>query len=293
MLTLLVAAVNPTSKAWQVATGFLACPELQSSVPPVPCPCSPSEESRCLSIPSPTSRQRFARAICCNRLNWKKSPANCRAVFPSRAPWPANLQVLVCAGSKGKQGKLADLSPLKGMKLTFLNCYFTRVADLSPLHGMPLKQLHCAFTSVADLAPLRGMDLLVLNINNNRDITDLAPLRGMPLTVLHCAGTKITDLSPLQNAPLRALQCPIPATNDHTTLRSLKQLKQINRRSIADFWKAVAEPMQNAECRMQNEKDGVHSAFCILHWVRHSAGSSRNVDCAEEIGVSLAGASGR
>ena len=36
--------------------------------------------------------------------------------------------------------KLADLSPLEGMKLTLLVCIGTQVSDLSPLQGMPLPQ---------------------------------------------------------------------------------------------------------------------------------------------------------
>lgn len=151
------------------------------------------------------------------------------------------LQSLVCSGSNDHRGKLSDLSPLKGMKLTLLNCNFTRVADLAPLHGMPLKWLQCAFTAVTDLAPLRGMELSALNLSGNREITDLSVVRGMSLTALDCRGTRITDLSPLRHVPLRMLQCPVQAEKDHATLRSLKHLTTINGRPIADFWKAVGE----------------------------------------------------
>jgi hypothetical protein len=38
-------------------------------------------------------------------------------------------------------GEVTDLSPLKGMPLTSLNCHNTGVADLSPLEGMRLTEL--------------------------------------------------------------------------------------------------------------------------------------------------------
>ena len=36
---------------------------------------------------------------------------------------------------------MSDLSPLKDMKLTYLDCYVTQVADLSPLKDMKLTKL--------------------------------------------------------------------------------------------------------------------------------------------------------
>lgn len=152
-----------------------------------------------------------------------------------------HLQSLICPGSRDNPGKLSSLSPLKGMKLTALNCSFTRVADLAPLRGMPLKWLHCAFTNITDLTPLQGMKLAILNLNGNAQIKDLSPLRGMPLTTLMCLSTSVTDLAPIRDMPLITLSCPLPTLKDHATLRSLKDLKQINRRPIAAFWKEAGK----------------------------------------------------
>ena len=58
--------------------------------------------------------------------------------------------MLDCAGGP-EGGGLADLSPLKDMKLTILNCGYTRVSDLSPLKEMPLTDLCCWHTPVSDL----------------------------------------------------------------------------------------------------------------------------------------------
>jgi hypothetical protein len=55
---------------------------------------------------------------------------------------------------------VSDLSPLKGMKLTYLNCERAKVTDLSPLNGMPLKILHCDFVPARDAEILRSFEKL-------------------------------------------------------------------------------------------------------------------------------------
>ena len=82
-------------------------------------------------------------------------------------------------------GPLADLSPLKDMKLTALYCLRLRVSDLSPLKDMKLTALGIAVTPVKDLSPLKDMKLTWLNIETTA-VTDLSPLKGMPLTYLNC-----------------------------------------------------------------------------------------------------------
>ena len=64
-------------------------------------------------------------------------------------PW---LSSLYCAGSGPGKGKLADLSPLKGMQLTRLQFNGTQVSDLSPLQGMPLTYLVCGRGSFRPIA---------------------------------------------------------------------------------------------------------------------------------------------
>jgi serine/threonine protein kinase len=123
--------------------------------------------------------------------------------------------------------QVSDLSPLKGMPLTTLFCYNTSVSDLSPLRGMPLTHLVCSGTQVTDLSPLQGMNLLIL-MAESLDVSDLRPLRGMPLTELGLYGTKkLSDLSPLKGMPLKFLNLGyLPVTDlsplkDMTTLRTL------------------------------------------------------------------------
>ena len=74
----------------------------------------------------------------------------------------AGLKGLNCCGSNPGNGKLADLTPLQGLRLTTLFCDFTEVAYLSPLKGMPLTRLECGYSKVSDLTPLAGMPLATL-----------------------------------------------------------------------------------------------------------------------------------
>src|ERR1035438_2802901 len=67
------------------------------------------------------------------------------------------LKSLYCPGIEGKERKLADLTPLAGMRLEHLDISITSVSDLSPLKDMKLKTLSLVAAPVADLTPLRGM----------------------------------------------------------------------------------------------------------------------------------------
>jgi Leucine-rich repeat (LRR) protein len=84
--------------------------------------------------------------------------ANVTDISPVRAL--AGLVSLECSAD-GQKSRMADLSPLKGMKLTRLAVSSTAVSDLSPLRAMPLRQLYCYNTQVTDLAPLNECGRLV------------------------------------------------------------------------------------------------------------------------------------
>jgi Leucine-rich repeat (LRR) protein len=139
------------------------------------------------------------------------------------------LTVLRAAGNK-----VADLTPLLGMQLTYLELDLALVTDISPLKGMPLKHLTLESVPATNLhliATLRELDILSLNgtkpadwdflkglnlkelMLGNTQIKDLGVLTGMPLEKLYLNGTRITDLSPLRGLPLRMLtleKCPNP-----------------------------------------------------------------------------------
>jgi len=131
-----------------------------------------------------------------------------------------SLVTLECKGTGPNPGKLADLWPLKGMSLKYLDVGQTHVADLSPLRGMELYDLACNQTKVSDLAPLAGMSLTNLRILGT-SVSDLSPLRGMPLLGLNCHLTKVTDLSPLKGASLTFLDCAGAPVNSLWPLKGM------------------------------------------------------------------------
>jgi Leucine-rich repeat (LRR) protein len=116
------------------------------------------------------------------------------------------LRMLDCGGTSADKGQLSDLSPLKDMKLTFLNCSETQVSDLTPLKDLQLTELLCNGTRVSDLTPLKQLKLTRLTFKGTQ-VSDLSPLEGMMLTDLGCGGTPVSDLSPLKDMKLTRLEC--------------------------------------------------------------------------------------
>lgn len=150
------------------------------------------------------------------------------------------------------RGKLSDLAPLEGMRLTSLNIGRTQAFDLTPLKGMPLANLRCNDTLVTDatfalleglplrnlnctnctaitsLAPLRGMPLSYLSCDKLPELSDLSPLEGMPLGTLICAHCPVADLSPLRGMPLKGLHCGGCKISDLAPLQGCRDLKTLD-----------------------------------------------------------------
>jgi Leucine-rich repeat (LRR) protein/tRNA A-37 threonylcarbamoyl transferase component Bud32 len=152
----------------------------------------------------------------------------------------AGLRELALDGTAGKC-RLADLSALKGLRLTDLRCQGLQVADLSPLAGMPLvsftlnscpvddlrpltglplTNLICVHCAVKDVTPLEGLPLANLTLQDTQ-VADLAPLRNMRLESLGLTSTRVTDLSPLAGMPLHSFGCSWTGVNDLTPLRGM------------------------------------------------------------------------
>ena len=154
-----------------------------------------------------------------------------------------------------RNGKLADLSPLKGMKLTVLALRGTQVSDLSPLQGMELTTLECSFTKVADLTPLKDMKLAELQIQGT-EIADLSPLRGMPLTRLECSNGKVSDLSPLKDMKLTSLSCTYTQVSDLTPLKDMKLTHlHIGNTKVSDLSPLKGMPLTSLSCNTSRVSD--------------------------------------
>ncbi len=140
-------------------------------------------------------------------------------VSPVRAL--AGLDFLGCWGSSPERGKLRDLSPLNGMKITSLHSGNNpRLSDLTPLKGVPLTHLNLAGTQVTNLSILQGMALEDLWIGST-EVSDLSPLQGMPLKLLMMWGTKVEDLSPLKGMMLGGLNIAGTPVVDLSPLRGM------------------------------------------------------------------------
>jgi hypothetical protein len=146
-------------------------------------------------------------------------------VSPVRAlTWLVRLE---CPGTYPKKGKLSDLTPLRGLRLTYLHCAENPIADLSPLRGMPLTVLIAGDTRIADLSALRGMRLKQLTLQSTA-VTDLSALKGMPMAWLDLYGLEsVSDISPLQGMPLQYLNLSRLPVSDISLLAGMKSLRRL------------------------------------------------------------------
>lgn len=148
------------------------------------------------------------------------------------------LEYLAIRGCTGVQ----DISPLEGMKITSLDLGGTRVWDLSPLQGMPLNSLSFyGCSTVKDLSPLRGMKLSTLTLRACPRVSDLEPLRGMPLTLLSLGSPEIQDFSPLQGMKLTRLE--LSGCTQFQNLELLQGMK-LNTLSIDGIGAADLNPLR-------------------------------------------------
>jgi serine/threonine protein kinase len=142
-------------------------------------------------------------------------------------------------GNRGRS-KLSDLSPLRGLPLTRLECKFTRITNLSPLQGMSLTELTLVGSPFKALSPLRGMPLKDLRLAYC-EVTDLSPLADLSLDYLEIQRTKVTDVSPIRNYRIKSLACD--SSLDLSPLRGNSTLERINVTGkgipVAEYWKRV------------------------------------------------------
>jgi len=84
------------------------------------------------------------------------------------------LQFLEMNGSRGP----LDLSPLQGLRLTWLSVMGKVVPDLTPLRGMPLQELYCEELDLTDLSPISQLPLTTIRLRFQAE-RDAATLRGI------------------------------------------------------------------------------------------------------------------
>ena len=138
------------------------------------------------------------------------------------------LQGLPIAELKLENAALTDLTGIEKLShLIALNVSSTKLADLTPLRGMKLRRLNLSATNVIDLAPLTGMPLESLSINSVRT-PDLTALRGAPLRSLSASNTIIADLSVIAVPSLEELNINYSRVSDLTPLRACPKLRHLS-----------------------------------------------------------------
>ena len=178
---------------------------------------------------------------------------NVTDISPVRAL--VGLKALICPGSHPGTGKLFDLSPLQGMRLTILACNATQVSDLSPLRGMPLTELYCDNSSVTDLSPLEGMPLTILYCHHSK-VSSLSPLQAMKLISLDCSATQVSDLMLLKGMSLTRLACWETDVSDLSPLKGMRlTYLDVGVSRVADLTPIKGMPLNFLSCNQTPVSD--------------------------------------
>jgi len=74
---------------------------------------------------------------------------------------------------------ITDLSPLKGLKIKYLDVLFNEISDLSPLDGLPLEYLNIEGNNINDLSPIMEITTLKKLEFDNYDLV-FEQLSGHP-----------------------------------------------------------------------------------------------------------------
>lgn len=127
-----------------------------------------------------------------------------------------------------------DFSVLKTAKLETVRCEHTGVTNLGPLANMPLVYLDCGDCKVTSLEPLRKTPLRFLGVRGT-EVCDLSPLAGLRLETIGLTGSKVKDLTSLKGMPIRLIDLDFDLQRDGPVLRSLPNLRLINRRPKAEM----------------------------------------------------------
>ena len=166
-----------------------------------------------------------------------------------------DLKTLRCIGSAEGKGRLADLSPLRGLPLVELECYFNPVRTLKPLSGMQLRKLWCSYSSVSDLTPLTGMPLNSLNLHTTL-VADLMPIRDCPLMALNLADTPVSSIAVLKGMKLDALFCERSSVADLSPLIDMPlSTLDVSNTPVVDLLPIKKLPLKWLHCDFRPERD--------------------------------------
>jgi len=135
--------------------------------------------------------------------------------------------------------KVADLSPLRGLRLRDIGLWGNRATDLSPLSGMPLEAVFVG-SAQTQMDGLRGAPLRRF-VAQGSGFTDLQFLAGAPLEVVHITDGPLSDLRPLAGSPVRELL--LRGLPNVRSLAALLEARSLEKLSLFNI-KAPIEPLR-------------------------------------------------
>ncbi len=154
---------------------------------------------------------------------------NVTDISPVRAL--GGLASLICIGTKPGEGRVSDLSPLRGMRLKYLSCGYSQVSDLSPLREMPLSFLRCPDTAVSDLTPMADCKSLTHLIAKSTKVTSAsvaALQKALPSCKIEWDGAaNVTAVQPNQPWNKPAFQAWM---KDVAALPTEKQIEAVSKK---------------------------------------------------------------
>jgi Leucine-rich repeat (LRR) protein len=161
---------------------------------------------------------------------------NVTDITPVRAL--SKLRLLGISGSeavKPYEAKFYDLDPVRDLPIGHLQVANTLVGDLSYL-PTKLQVLVCSNAPVRDLRPLRAYPLFYLDCSGTL-VDDLSPIKGSGIGHLFVKNARLKDYAPLAGMRIHELDGEFVPARDTEVLRSIQELRKINGKPAAEFWR--------------------------------------------------------
>lgn len=142
---------------------------------------------------------------------------------------------------------IANLEPLRGLRLQRLAIVSSVIQDVSPLADMPIEELASTYSLPArDWTAARTLRSLTSFQLSHPSISRVEPFAGLPLKRLSISGSNPRDLHALVNQKqLIEIGLCYDDFRHREALKAMTWLKKINNKPPDAFWKEIAE--QEAE----------------------------------------------
>ncbi len=137
---------------------------------------------------------------------------------------------------------ILSLSPLKGMKLEKIDLYGCQISDLSPLKGMPIQSINLKNNKITDIEPIINPYLEVISIGNKVMCKkEISADNVNPEVQINMDNGDVDIVEKKQKRNPVTFeyydQLSVAHIKNIELLKSLKNLKKINNKSVEEFFK--------------------------------------------------------